>query len=218
MRAVAMSGVQTTTLIGPYPDVANPVLARLGLVPTAGIGNVDEIVPKVALLAAERLDVAPASVRVWLVAHHAVEPFAFGGVAAGEPPPYFLKIEHDGRDVTTEVGGGEILFRPLAMPSGPVTHFLTAGSAARLVGAILSGEQTFLHAPGPNGLPGGYPVLVSGGKIAVALPPDLSREEAEAINQRAHRWDGIDSIDEDGSVRFVPESGRGVVRDDRLPM
>ena len=204
MRAVAASGVEAITLIGPYPDAANPILARLGLAPTAGIGNVDEIVPKIALLAAGRLGVPPATIRVWLIADHAVEPLAFAGIGAGAEPPHYIRIEHDGRDVTAAVGGSELLFRPVALPPGPVTHFLTAGSAARLVGTLISGGEAFLHVPGPLGLPGGYPVTVAAGAIDLALPPGLSRDEAVAINERARRLDGIDRIEDDGSVVFTP--------------
>ena len=50
--------------------------------------------------------------------------------------------------------------------------------AARLVLALLdtSGEQA-MHVPAPNGLPGGYPVIVGGGGVAPALPVDWSLDE-----------------------------------------
>lgn len=73
MEALRDAGYGGITLTAPFPDVVNCVLGRLGLAPTCGIGNLDEVVPKVRLLAAERLGVPLGSVRVLLVAHHALE-------------------------------------------------------------------------------------------------------------------------------------------------
>ena len=205
MQAVREARYDGLTLTAPHPDVVNVVLARLGLAPTCGIGNLDEIVPKVRVLASERLGAPIASVKVWLVAHHALEPPAFAG-AAGEVAPYFLRIEHHGRDVTREVDGGELLFRPYPLPPGPAIHFLTGGSTLRLVNALLFSDGTFLHAPAPHGLPGGYPVMAGRAGVGVKLPPGLTFEQAVDINTRSHRFDGIERIEEDGTVVFCQES------------
>ncbi len=69
-----------------------------------------------------------------------------------------------------------------------------------------------MHAPGPAGLPGGYPIDVGGGKIAVAEIPNLTLDEAVSINERSHRFDGIERIEEDGSVVFTEDSA-AVMRD-----
>ena len=39
----------------------------------------------------------------------------------------------------------------------------------------------------------------------VVLPDDLTLEEAIRINEEGQRFDGIDRIDEDGTVHFVDE-------------
>ena len=59
------------------------------------------------------------------------------------------------------------------------------------------------HAPGVNGLPGGYPVTVtrSGGQLD--LPAGLSLDEAIAVNEHCQRADGIEAIEENGTVRFT---------------
>ncbi len=221
MAALVEAGYAGQTLTAPFPDVVNPVLGRLGLAPTCGVGNVDEITPKVRLLAAERLGVSPDRIRVWLVAHHALEPAVFGE-SKGEIPPFFLRVEHEGRDVTGEVGAAELLLAPYSLPAGPATHFLTAGSVVRLVRAMLAEEETFLHAPGPGGLPGGYPVLVSRKGVRPAPIPGLSLAEAIALNEKSHRFDGIDRIEADGTVVFDPGAA-GLLREllgydcDRLP-
>jgi hypothetical protein len=201
MEALREANYEGITLTAPFPDVVNCILGRLGLAPTCGVGNLDEIVPKVRLLAAQRLEVPISTVCVFLVAHHALEPAAFGK-PMDEVPPYFLRIEHDGQDVTAAVRGDELLFAPYPLPSGPATHFLTAGSTVRLIRSLLSDNSTLLHAPGPNGLPGGYPVIVSWDGVRPASVEGLTLAEAIAINERSHRFDGIERIEADGTAVF----------------
>ena len=216
MRALQKAEFTGFALTAPFPDVVNCVLGRLGLAPTCGVGNLDEIVPKLGLLAADRLGVPTAEIRITLVAHHALESVAFGepvGEPVDERPPFFLRIEHGHRDVTFELRGDELLTKPYPLPAGPPTHFLTAGSAIRLVRALLSDELARLHAPGPIGLPGGYPILAD--RTGVRVPPidGLPLAEAIAINERSHRFDGIERIEEDGTVVFM-EAAAGALRQD----
>jgi hypothetical protein len=169
------------------------------------VGNLDEVVAKVRLLAAQRLEASPDEIQVTLVAHHALEPAAFGEPAE-QRPPYFLRIEHSGRDVTAEIDGDALLFAPYALPAGPDTHFLTAGSTVRLVRALFSEDETYLHVPAPGGLPGGYPVFASRDGIRLALVEGLSPEGAVEINERSHRFDGVHHIEEDGTTEFCTDS------------
>jgi hypothetical protein len=220
MTALSDAQYRGLVLTAPFPDVVNCVLGKLNLAPTCGIGNLAEVVSKLRLMAAHRLGAAPADLTIWLVAHHALERYALWGVTrdamvaggAGERPPWFLRIELDGADVTSELGdtgrdeGKDLLFSGLPLPSGRVIHFLTAATAVRLIRALCSTEKTLLHAPGPHGLPGGYPVWASASGVELAPIPGLSHEEAVEINERSHPFDGIDRIGEDGTVAFRPES------------
>lgn len=201
MEALHEIGYSGITLIASFPDVVNCVLGRLHRAASCGIGNLDEIVPKLKILAAGKLKASPGDIRVYLVGHHALESYAFG--KSGEKkPPYFLRIEHLGRNVTGEVNGEELLFAPYDIPPGTAIHYLTAGSAVRLIRALFAEEESLLHAPSPHGLPGGYPVIVSREKIGPAEIPGLSLKEAVAINERSHSFDGIETIEEDGTVVF----------------
>ncbi len=209
MEAVHMTGYAGHTLTAPFPDVVNPILERLQRAPTCGIGNLDEIVPKIQTMAAERLGCATESVQVHLVAHHAIWRAAFTGVK-NEAPPYFLRVEREGVDVTDEVRADELLFAPYPITSGRATHFLTAGSALRLIRALLSKSKIFLHAPAPYGLPGGYPIVASAEGVRPALPDGLSLDEAISINERSHRFDGIETIERDGSVVFRADAAEAL--------
>ena len=55
MRAASAADFRGHVLTAPFPDVVNCVLGRVGLAPACGVGNLDEIVPKVRHLAAVRL-------------------------------------------------------------------------------------------------------------------------------------------------------------------
>lgn len=204
MRTLREAGYAGHVLTAPFPDVVNSILGKLDLAPTCGIGNLDEIVPKIRLTAAARLGVGVDEMKVTLVAHHALEPFVFGK-RAGELPPYFLRIEHGGRDMTGRIRARELLLAPYDLPDGPLIHFLTAGSALQLLWALNGETDTQLHAPAPNGLPGGYPVLVNREGVRPAPIPGLSLDEAVAINTRSHRFDGIERIESDGTAVFVGE-------------
>ncbi|MDP2528762.1 MAG: hypothetical protein Q8W51_03425 [Candidatus Palauibacterales bacterium] len=212
MRSLAAAGYEGPILSAPFPDVTGPVLRRLCLAPTCGVGNVAEMVPKLRALAAERLAEAgdasatPADVEVTLVAHHALLSAAYRRQqvpAPGQVPPHHLRIRRGGRDVTEAVGAEELLLRPWPLPGGAAWASLTAACTVRLMRAVLSEGETRLHAPSPDGLPGGYPVLAGRGAVRPAPIEGLKLEEAVRLNERSHRFDGIERIEEDGTVVFA---------------
>jgi hypothetical protein len=205
MQALQDAAYHGVVLTAPYPDVVNCVLGRLGLAPTCGVGNLGQVVPKIRWLASERLHVPLDAVTVTLVAHHALHKWAWGG-CTGEPPPYFLRVERDGQDVTEAAGADEILFASYPLTPGPAIHFLTAACTVHLIRACFSPEPIILHAPAPHGLPGGYPVIVSSRSVQPATIQGLSLAEAITINERSHRFDGIERIEEDGTVVYCPAS------------
>ena len=207
MRSVQISGYAGPVLTAPFPDVVNCILDRLGMAPTCGVGNIDEVVPKVRWLAAQRLQVPASEIDVTLVAHHALQKAVFRSPHDEAPraiPPFYLRIDHQGEDVTDEIGGRDLLLEPTPLPGGPAWGFLTSGSTVRLVEAFLSKEDALLHAPSPGGLPGGYPVVVGNSRIRPRTLPDLSLGEAIQINERSHPFDGIHAIEEDGTTVFEP--------------
>jgi len=211
MEALRDVSYQGIVLTAPYPDVVNRVLGCLGLAPTCGIGNIGEIVPKIQLLVAHLLRKPLASVKVTLVYHHSLHRFVLNRRApdlSQDFPPFYLRVEHEGKDVTESVGADRLLFSAFAIPPGQVSHFLTAGSTMGLIEALCRDEETFTHAPGPEGLPGGYPVLVNRAGIRLAPIDGLRPEQAVGINETAQRYDGIDHIDADGTVSFEEGASR----------
>lgn len=214
MRAVKMSGHTGFTITAPYPDVVNCMLGRVGLAPTCGIGNVAEMATKVQQLAAEALQAPTGDVQVSLVAHHALERYVFRERSPElneELPPFLLKIQCRGREITDELDCRSLLFSRFTVPTGPATHFLTASATVRLILALQGETPTRLHVPGPSGLAGGYPVSVDRGGISLDLGP-ISQDTALAINEASHRFDGIQEIRKDGTA-VIGEEGAKVLRD-----
>ncbi len=100
----------------------------------------------------------------------------------------------------------EMLPTRLKRLGGEPGLIMTATSAATLFQAIISDQHLITHAPGPHGLPGGYPVRVTAQGEEIVLPAGLSLEAARQINEAGLRLDGIEQINEQGTVFFTEEA------------
>jgi hypothetical protein len=207
MQAVARSGHAIRVVNAVYPDAVNPLLAGVGLAPWIGAGNLANNVPGLRRALAAQLARPLDEVDVRLVMHHAVSTRIHRrGTADGAP--YHLAARCGGEDVTARVDP-EALFRELATawrrPGGATGQLMAAASAAALLEAMTGEGRTIVHAPGPAGLPGGYPVALEGERLELSLPPGLSAPRAIALNEAAARLDGIEQID-GGTVRFTEDA------------
>jgi len=205
MQAVKQTGLDIKVINSAFPDAVHPVLHQVGLAPTIGIGNVANPIPAIRSSVAYRLGRPMKDVSVFLVAqHYASHYLARFGTTGGAP--YYLKAMVEGRDVTEEVSI-EKVFRDIPArfrrPGGRDGQILTASSATRIILAMADDTRDLTHAPAPSGLPGGYPVRVDGKGGEVVLPPDMTLEEAIRINEEGQRYDGIEKIDQDGTVHFT---------------
>jgi hypothetical protein len=89
---------------------------------------------------------------------------------------------------------------------------MTAASAFTTAERMMSVNESIIHVPGPNGLPGGYPVKVSKQEVKVMLSPNLTLEKAIQINEECMKFDGIEHIDTDGTVYFA-ESNMAILKE-----
>jgi hypothetical protein len=88
---------------------------------------------------------------------------------------------------------------------------VTAAAAIPVLEALLPGSASLRWSTAaPGGLAGGYPVLIANGSVNLDLPPGLTQEDAIAFNERMARRDGIDRIDNDGTVHFTAASRQAV--------
>jgi len=140
-----------------------------------------------------------------MLGHHyhdvRVEEFGITGGA-----PYFIRILVGDRDVTREVNAEQMLLTPLPTPPLNGSDTQVASSAVKNILAIINDTGELTHAPGPQGLPGGYPVRLSAKGAEVIVPAGLTLKEAIHINEEAQKYDGIEQIEDDGSVVLTQKS------------
>jgi hypothetical protein len=109
----------------------------------------------------------------------------------------------DGEDVTQLLDLKEIFTTVPATLKHEYTQIVSAASAAAVFDAINKRDSRIVHAPGPNGLPGAYPIRGSEMGVEVVLPQGLTLAQAIRMNQERQRLDGIEQIDEHGTVYFT---------------
>jgi hypothetical protein len=182
-----------------YPDLTHPVLHRSGVAPDVGIGNAGMVqaLARAALGRAER----EAPLRV--VAHH----FHVGAVArsdaallGGLPLPRIFAGDR-------EVDAAPLLFGHAPIALDRRLNELTAVHAAPLIRAMLPGGAPLLTAaPGPLGLHGGWPVRIEHGRVDLDLPAGTVPSDLAAGLARAARGDGVERIEQDGTVVFTAQA------------
>lgn len=203
MEAVLESGVETRVVNASFPDVVNVSLWNaLGAGPSAGAGNVEVLAAQAFRHVVAHSGAAPSQVEVSLVGSHAL---LTHGPGAGVP--YHLHVAVGGRDVSDEYDLASIVAEsPEPIDWRRVPEFsVFAASAVKNLLALVGDDPVATHVTGPLGLPGGYPADIGPDGVRLRLPPGLTREEAVGINERAARWDGIERIDDDGTVVYTAE-------------
>lgn len=188
-KAVAAHSRPVLFINGCYPDAVNPLLRVLGLPVFCGIGNV-------ALVAASlrsSLALTPQQ-RLQVMAHHL-------HLHAPKPGAEEAQAWVDGKrcqNVSSVLIGQRT-------SSGLEVNKAIGSTAAVFLRDILNERAVETHAPGPFGLPGGYPVRVVGARMELNLPAELSESEAIAWNERIALVDGV-KIHSNGNVEFGEET------------
>jgi hypothetical protein len=207
MQAVKASGINAKTVNAAFPDAVNPILARVGLAPDIGVGNVANLIPAVRFSIARLLECNPADVQVRLYAQHYFSHYVPRG---GLPPRASYRLLYEVRN-QPEVARlpAEVIFSTVKTEfrrlGGVDGQFLTACSAVTVIEGLCSPTPVLVHAPGPLGLPGGYPVWLHDGQVEVQFSDACPQDEAVRINTICQSQDGIDEIHCDGSVTFNPQ-------------
>jgi hypothetical protein len=158
--------------------------------------------------AAAQLDAPVASIEVRAFMHHFVS-HRYSAVGDAGGARSAIRILLDCEDVTDQIDAealGQGVARDFRRTGGLAGMPITASSAFAVLDALANDTGAVVHAPGPVGLPGGYPVsFIDHGSPAVVLPQGLTLEDAVAINADGARFDGIEEIADDGTVRFGSE-------------
>jgi len=209
MKAVKMSGIDTYVVNTSYPDATNPSLGRVGLAPTVGIGNMDLAVPYIQKAASEILNVPMKNVGVELIAHH-YHAYYWCRYGIGSEVPFYLRVYVGQEDVTDQLGDMKQFIAELPKrgmrPAGRHGQFVVAGSCLKNMMAIFNDTGEITHAPGPQGLEGGYPVRLSRKGAEVVLPKGLTLRQARAFNLEGQQHDGVQEIKANGDVVLTDEA------------
>ena len=202
MQAIEQSGLAPIVINATYPDVTNPLLAKVGLAPSIGIGDLANNVPALRRSIALKLKKPVEEIDIrFFTQRYLSHRMARAGNAGGAP--FHLTVLVKGEDVTRQLDMETVFDQlPTIFKRAPGQQ-MTAASAMTVFEAIITDTETITHAPGPIGLPGGYPILVNAHDIGVVLPDGLTMQEAVDINEACMRFDGIERIDEDGTVSFT---------------
>jgi hypothetical protein len=205
-----MRAVRDARYTGPvanlsFPDVTGPILARLELAPTIGLGNAAMMQLRVrAALRATHPDQPTPLIRI--VGHHSQ---VFDVMQARQP----ADPEQRCQVYLGESGqrADPLAYQAPPLPPGPRYNIVTAAAVIPVLEALLPGANMLRQSTAaPAGLPGGYPVRIVDGSVALDLPPGVSEADAISFNQRMARGDGIDHIDDDGTVHLTAASHQAV--------
>jgi hypothetical protein len=173
-----------------FPDVVNTIIQALGHRVACGIGTV-AILSNV--FAANSGLVEPGRLKV-LAHYQTIAPWRRPPEVRGGPAPRVFIDDAEVADVFAR-------FRTARLTPEPAIE-ISGASGVPLILALASGADWRGHAPGPNGLPGGYPVTIAGGAVDLDLPGPISREEAIAWNSHFEEANGL-VVDRNGRARYT---------------
>jgi hypothetical protein len=183
--AARRSGLASVIVNGAFPDLANSIVAAMDLPVPMGFGNIDIVASCVTALDGRRSQEG-----VQLLGQYEPHCAAFRLPAesrAGMSPRVWLDgVEMAEAEYRKRTAGVRF---PGAGDDG--LNQLTGTTVIPLALALLDGRRYVGHACGPFGLPGGYPVTIEAGRLALRLPPVVTRAEAVAYNKGFEHEGGI---------------------------
>lgn len=172
-----------------YPDGVNQVLKAADMPLTTGVGNAGIF----SAMIGGRLPVKQrGDLRVLAHHQHLVQWRKPGVERSGSPVRAWvgeLEIQNVD-DLTRDV---QLPYRDLNAVSG--------ASATPVLLGLLGLWKGRAHVPGPDGLPGGYPVQVDENGVTLDLPVGISLQDAIAWNRQFEAADGV-SITESGHIVY----------------
>ena len=188
--AITRAGKPVTLVNCSFPDVVNGMIRAMGHGVSCGMGNVAILSNVFAGSAA-----TPAGAELKVLAH-------YQNLSAWRRRPE----ERGGRAPRAWLDGEEVAdvyarFADIQLTPEPVIEISGASGVPMLL-AMAAGKPWLGHVPGPDGLPGGYPVKLVGDRLELDLPPGLAREEAIAWNASFEAANGL-VVSPNGKVNFT---------------
>lgn len=188
--AITRRGAPVTLVNCSFPDVVNGIIVALGHAVSCGMGNVAILSNVFAGSAA----MSP-SAEIKVLAH-------YQNLAAWRRRP----DERCGRAPRVWLNGEEVddvygRFADIQLTPEPVIEISGASGVPMLL-ALAAGRPWSGHVPGPNGLPGGYPVRLTDGALELDLPNGVTEAEAIAWNLSFEAENGL-VVSPEGNAGFT---------------
>lgn len=178
-KAIKATGQDAALINCSFPDVVNGVLAAMGYPILCGTGNVAILSSVFAGSAA-----VPDGADLKVLSHY--QNLMAYRRPASERSGDTARVWIDNREVDDVFA----CFAGVKLTPEPAID-ISGASGVPLMLAYVAGERWRGHVPGPNGLPGGYPVALEAGELKLDLPPNLSRDAAIRWNETFERRSGL---------------------------
>ena len=210
MKAIREVGFNGPVANLSFPDVNHAVLDRFGLAPTIGLGNVSILHLRVRAAIRKRLidegSWTGSFPLIKLVGHHH-QVYEVMEACMPEDPGECCRvyIGDDGRRAD------ELAYQGYPITPGIEFNIITAAAALPAILALLpDAEPLRFSVPAPQGLPGGYPVVIRAGDVELDLPEKVDLQEAVAYQWQLTRHDGVENITDDGTILFTEKAKQAV--------
>ena len=203
MEAVRAVGFEGPVANISFPDVTNLLLHKIGLAPTVGLGNANMMVARSRDGLRRRMiaaDEDPAAMPLIRVVGHHCQVYGMLQSQIPEDPADRIRV-YVGED---GVRDDELVYSGVPLRSDWTANEITTCAALPVLRALLPGAAPLrTSCPGIPGLPGGYPVRISDGKVELDLPPGVDLDEAVAFHTRMMARDGVEAIADDGTISYT---------------
>lgn len=179
-KAISNMSPDTKLINCSFPDVVNGMITAMGHKVLCGTGNI-AILSNV--FAGDRAHLPAGRMRV--IAHYqCLAPWRLRREArAGCPAPRIFIEDEEIEDPFAAFENCQLTPEPAIEISG--------ASGVTLILALIGEQEWRGHVPGPNGLPGGYPVRLDSGELTLDLPGGISADEAIAWNEAFEQRMGL---------------------------
>ena len=211
MEACVQSGCKAIVINTSYSDAVNPWLKSAGKAcPDFGSGNVNHLIPRIKLSAAEQKGIKDFwNIDVTYATGH-FHDVVISKEGHDEGIPQLLDIRYNDESVGKD--HASIFARcSIPMPVDSKRNMMNASSNFEIIfsiiNAIKNGTKEKFHSPGAFGELGGYPVIADASTPDVRFYIDETRfsiEEMREKNRLSMALDGIEGI-KDGVLFYTDE-------------
>ncbi|SFC63077.1 hypothetical protein [Tropicimonas isoalkanivorans] len=190
------------------PDVVNPVLKGMGLAPSCGSGNTENLCSTLRLEVADRLSAPTREVDVRLISHHYHSWFMHSpsDLSDLDDRMFYFRAFWNSSDVTDEIIAQED-FLPKIRKRYPYQRpRFAATSVVKNTVKMLRGDSVITHVCSPASLGGGMDARFTANGWEPVVPNGLTMADAEAIYDVGRKADGIETLAADGTVTFTDKA------------